>query len=180
MLITILKSLHIIGFVAWFGGLFYLVRIFVYHAESFDKANPEKDILHQQYQLMEKRAYTIICRPAMIFTWICGIGMLVANTGYFQQGWIHVKLLLLLLLVGYHHYCGGLIKKLAKGSSPLASFQLRLLNEVPTLFLAAIVFVAVLGKAGILNYLYLGLGIGGFAALMYFGARAYRKKREQG
>ena len=66
--LPLFKALHIIGFVAWFGGLFYMVRIFVYHTEAYDKVQPDQDILSAQFHMMEKKVLNIICRPAMLVT----------------------------------------------------------------------------------------------------------------
>lgn len=187
-MILILKSLHIIGFVAWFAGLFYLVRMFVYHVEADAKAEPEKSILKAQFNLMEWRVYKIIINPAMMITWTAGIIMIVLGItqdnvpNYLSSdigtpGWMHAKLLLVVLLTGYHMYCKGIIKKLEAGTFGMDGFLLRLFNEVPTLFLAAIVFLAVLGKAGTLSYPIWAAGLLVFGGLMYMGARAYKKRR---
>lgn len=174
-----LKVFHIVGFTAWFGGLFYLVRMFVYHVESFDKAQPERDIMTAQFHLMQTRVYKIICNPAMMITWICGISMIVLNgREWFQMNlWMHFKLTLLLLLTGYQYYCKGIIKKLAKGEKPLSSFQFRLLNELPTLFLLAIVLLAVLRNT--LNGLFAFVGILAFGFILFLGAKFYKKVREK-
>ena len=138
-----LKALHIIGFVAWFAGIFYLVRLFVYHTEALSKSSPDKDILVKQYGLMERRLLTIITRPAMLITLVAGIAMLVLAKGYLQEGWMHIKLTLVLLLAAYSEWCSVIIKKLAKGITPMSSMQFRMFNEVPTVFLVAIVILAV-------------------------------------
>ncbi len=189
MLLT-LKSLHVIGFVAWFAGLFYLVRMFVYSVEANGKPEPEKSILKKQFGEMQRKVYRIIVNPAMNITWVAGIGMLVMGftsdkvVNYLDAeigtpGWMHAKLLLLVLLTVYQVYCKRVMKKLEQETLKMDSFQLRLFNEIPTLFLAAIVFLAVMGKAGTLNYMYWALGLIAFGGLMYLGARAYKKKREQ-
>ena len=185
--LLLLKALHIIGFVAWFAGMFYLVRMFVYHAETKDKPQPERGILEAQFALMEGRVYKIIMNPSMMITWTAGIIMLVLGImddsvpNYLKgdmgtPGWMHAKLLLLVLLTVYHILCKRTMKKLASGAT-MDSFRLRLFNEVPTLFLAAIVFLAVLGKAGTLNYMYWAIGLIVFGGLMYWGAVAYKNKR---
>jgi putative membrane protein len=71
--ILVLKSIHIISFVAWFAGLFYLVRLLIIHSEAQKKAKPEKDILINQFRLMERKAYKVVCNPAMMITWTCGL-----------------------------------------------------------------------------------------------------------
>jgi putative membrane protein len=185
-MIPFLKALHVVGFVSWFAGLFYLVRIFVYHAEAFRQPEEERRILVRQYRLMEGRVYRIIAQPAMYITWIAGLLMLVVDyagidrRAYFiggTPGWLYVKLVLLLGLTLYHWYCGKLQRVGASGDKLPSSFQLRLLNEVPTLFLVSISFVAVFGKAGTLHYGYLAAGMMLFAALVGGGAWAYKKYR---
>ena len=178
-IILIAKSIHIIGFVSWFAGMFYLVRMFVYYRESLDKAEPEKSILAGQFLQMQWRVYKIILNPAMMITWTAGIVMLVVNSAYLTLPWLHVKLLLLVLLTGYHLFCKRIIKQFEAGVVRFDSFQLRLFNEIPTLFLVSIVFIAVFGKAGTLNYMYLALGVILFAGMVFGGARAYKKKREK-
>lgn len=143
--ISFMKAIHIIGFVAWFAGIFYLVRIFVYHEEAFDKSDIEKKILTQQYSLMEDRVYRIICNPAMMITWTFGILLILAyGMDWLKVNyWMHIKLVLLTVLTVYHLYCKGIMKKLASQKRPFNSMQYRLLNEVPTLLLFSIVFLAV-------------------------------------
>ena len=187
-MIAFWKALHVVGFVAWFAGLFYLVRIFVYHAEAEKQAEPERGILKRQYNLMEWRVYRIICNPALWITWGAGLGLIVWDLagldvrGYFIIGtpyWLWVKLALLVLLTVYHFWCRGVIRGLEHGTVKYSDWQFRLLNEVPTLLLVAISFIAVYGKAGTLNYGYLVLGMVGFVGLIYLGARAYRAARKR-
>ncbi len=170
------KALHIIGFVSWFAGLFYLVRLFVYHVEAEQKPQPERDILKKQFNIMEWKLYRIITNPAMIITLIFGSAMLIQNPNYLSMGWMQIKLGILILLIGYHHFCKRIIKNLENGTNKLDSFQLRLYNEVPTLFLVTIVLFAVV-KNG-LNYWYVLAGIIAFSIFLYFAAKAYKKKRE--
>ena len=176
MAYPILKAIHIIGFVAWFGGLFYLVRLFVYHVEANQMFDEKGAYLREQYGLMENRVFRIIMNPAMILTWICGLSMLYLQPGFLQEAWMHIKLTLLILLTGYHHYCIPIRKKLQRGEVPMSSFGMRLFNEVPTLILIAIVLVAVLRSQANMAYLFGGLIL--FALLLYLAARAYRKSRE--
>lgn len=177
MLHLYLKSLHIIGFVSWFAGLFYLVRMFVYHAESSDKPEPMQEEWKKQYTAMQWRVYKIICNPAMMITWTCGILMLVNTPSFLQQGWLQTKLVFLVLLTAYHLYCKGIIKKQESGKDTFTSFQFRLLNELPTLFLVIIVLLAVVKD--LLNFVYLLLGVLAFGFTLFFAARAYKKFREK-
>lgn len=137
------KAFHIIGLVVWFAGLFYLVRLFIYHAEADEQPEPARTILKNQYQIMEKRLYNIITTPGMVVTVAMAIGLLTSAPEYLREGWLHIKLLFVALLIGYHFYCGYLLKRLAAGSSTWSSQQLRALNEAPTVLLVAIVLLAV-------------------------------------
>jgi protoporphyrinogen IX oxidase len=176
MLHLYLKSLHIIGFVSWFAGLFYLVRMFVYHAEADTKPEHLREDWKTEFIKMQKRVYQIICNPAMMITWTFGILMLINTPSFLAQGWIQVKLLLLILLTSYHFFCKITIKRLENGQKPYTSFQYRLLNELPTLFLVSIVLLAVVKD--LLNFLYLFGGVLAFGFLLFVSARAYRKYRE--
>lgn len=143
--IMIFKVIHVVGFVSWFAGLFYLVRMFVYHTEAFDEEEPKRSILTTQFHLMQQRVYKIICNPGMMLTWTCGIAMiyLYGWEWYKANIWLHYKIGLLILLTIYHLYCKRLIAKLKDGKIGLTSFQFRLFNEIPTLFLIVIVAIAV-------------------------------------
>jgi len=177
-MILYLKAFHMVGFVAWFAGLFYLVRMFVYSVESMEKSEPERTILGNQFTLMQWRVYKIICTPAMVFTWICGIGMLfLYGVEWLSVNpWMYLKLLLLLLLTGYHFYCKIIIEKIEKGERTFSSFQFRLMNELPTLFLLSIVLLAVLRNS--LNFLYAFLGVLAFGFSLFVFAKMYKKHRE--
>lgn len=134
-----LKSFHIIGVVAWFAGLFYIFRLYVYHVENRDK--PEVTAL---LATMERRLYRGICWPAMVFTAAFGVWLFALNPQhYLAQAWFHAKLLGLTLLLGYHFYSGKVRKDLAAGRFNLTSRQCRLINEVPLVPLVLIVIMVV-------------------------------------
>lgn len=171
---SIAKSLHLIGMVSWMAGMFYLVRIMVYHAMAFDRAEPERSTLTGQYTLMEWKAYKIILRPAVVITWTFGVIMLSIQPAWLREGWMHLKLGFLLLLTGYTHYLQKHIRDLEAGGSRFTHIHYRALNEVPTIFLAAIVFLAVL-KNGI-NYVYLFAGLAIFTGLIAWGIRKANKR----
>ena len=137
------KAFHIIGIVVWFAGLFYLVRLFIYHVEANQEPEPARTILKNQYQIMEKRLYNIITTPGMLVTVAMAIGLLSTEPEVLKQGWLHFKLLCVALLLGYHHYCGRLMKKLAADECRWSGQQLRALNEAPTVMLVVIVMLAV-------------------------------------
>jgi putative membrane protein len=137
------KAFHIIGIVVWFAGLFYLVRLFIYHVEAEQEPEPARTILKNQYQIMELRLYRIITTPGMLVTVAMAIGLLSTEPEVLKQTWLHFKLLFVALLLGYHHYCGRLMKKLAKDECRWTGQQLRALNEAPTVMLVVIVLLAV-------------------------------------
>lgn len=137
------KAFHLVGIVVWFAGLFYLVRLFIYHVEANEEPEPARTILKNQYQIMEKRLYSIITTPGMLVTIAMAIGLLTTEPDVLKEGWLHIKLLFVLLLIGYHHYCKRLMKQLAADKCTWGSQQLRALNEVPTVMLVVIVLLAV-------------------------------------
>ncbi|MEM9261523.1 MAG: CopD family protein [Bacteroidota bacterium] len=186
-IILIAKALHVVGFISWFAGLFYLGRVLVHHAETdeipqdSERNRIKREVLQEEYSATENRVYKIIVNPAMMITWVAGLVMIGTNFSYFQAGtpgWLHLKLLLVVLLVVYQLYTKSkLMLPIQKGERPMSGWQLRLWNEVPTFFLVSVPFIAVFGKAGELNYLYLGIGVLLFSVMVYRGARAYQKKR---
>ena len=180
-LLLFAKALHVIGFVSWLAGLFFLGRLLVNHAEADGREPAARAVLHAEYAGMEDRVYRIITNPAMMITWVGGLTMLLINPGYFVSGtpgWIHLKLLAVVGLVGYQVYTKvKIMRPMQAGERPLSAWKLRLWNEVPTFFLATIVFTAVYGKVGSLNYGWLALGVGAFILLVVRGAVAYRKRR---
>jgi putative membrane protein len=131
-----LKAFHIIFMVTWFSGLFYLPRLFVYHAMASDA------ISIQRFKIMERKLFFGITTPGMIFTILFGIWTMSYNMhGYMQAGWMHMKLSLVLLLVIYHCYLGKLMLDFKHDRNPHGHVFYRILNEVPVLFLAAIVIL---------------------------------------
>jgi protoporphyrinogen IX oxidase len=137
------KAFHLVGVVVWFAGLFYLVRLFVYHAESNEQPEPARTILQQQYQIMEKRLYRLITTPGMVLTVVMAIAMLIAAPDLLKNTWLHAKLGLVVLLLGYHHLCGRWMKQLAAGNFKFSAQQFRWFNEAPTILLVLIVLLAV-------------------------------------
>ncbi|MEM1320959.1 MAG: protoporphyrinogen oxidase HemJ [Bacteroidota bacterium] len=177
MYLPLLKALHIMGFVAWFAGLFYLVRLFVYHAEAKDKPALEREILISQFKIMERRVFHLIAHPAMIFTLVCGVGMLIIHPMYMKFGWMHFKLLFVVLLIAYHFYCKKIMTQLKRGTNIHTSFHFRLLNEVPTLLLIAIVLLAVFRTNMNVFYIFSSLLLLG--ALFYGMVKIYKRRRAQ-
>jgi protoporphyrinogen IX oxidase len=175
------KSFHIVGMVAWFGGLFYLVRIFIYHVEANQQSEPLQSQLKQQYHLMEKRAYGIIGTPAMVITVSMAIAMLIIQPDLLKQGWLHIKLGFVALLIAYHFYCGRLIRQLAEDRCGWGSQQLRALNEAPTILLVIIVLLVVFKDSlplDITTVAILGM-IVAFGAAIQLYAKKRRLNQEQ-
>lgn len=135
----IVKSLHLIGVIAWFAGLFYIFRLYVYHVENKD--NPP---VTQVLSVMERRLYRCITTPAMFFAVAMGVWLLILNPGLMREGWMHAKLLALVFLFGYHGYAGRVRRQLLEGVFPLTARQCRLINEVPTVILLIIVPLAII------------------------------------
>lgn len=169
--------MHLIAMVAWFAGLFYLVRLFVYHREAFEKTGEERDILCRQYHIMEDRLFRIICQPAIGLVWFFGLAMIFYNgwEWFKENNWLHVKVFLVFLLSGYHEYNKEIIKKLKEGRFVMSPFKFRLYNEVPTLFLLSIVLIAV--YKNLLNFGYTFVGVLIFGAILFLIARFYKKSR---
>lgn len=138
-----LKAFHLIFMVAWFAGMFYMFRLFVYHAENQDK--PE---VVATLKTMAERLYKVINTPAMIATWVFGLGMLISTPELLRQPWLQAKLVLVLGLSGYHGYQGAIRRRFANDDVCLTSRQCRIRNEIPTVFLIAIVLLAVFRPGG--------------------------------
>lgn len=137
MLYLWLKALHIVSIVCWFAGLFYLPRLFVYHAMSDDTISRER------FQTMERKLYRGIMVPSMIATLAFGIGLVAMNPSLFAGGWLHAKLVLVVLLIGYHHMCGAQLKRFARNENTRSHVFYRWFNELPVLALLAIVILVV-------------------------------------
>jgi putative membrane protein len=137
------KAFHLIGVVVWFAGLFYLVRLFVYHAEATEQPEPAQSILKNQYEIMEKRLYNIITTPGMVVTVAMAIGLISTEPAILKSGWLHIKLTFVVALLGYHFYCGRIIRQLQRGECQWSGQQFRAFNEAPTVLLVVIVMLAV-------------------------------------
>ena len=133
-----LKAFHIVFVVAWFAGLFYLPRLFVYHATAADGVSRER------FLTMERKLYRVIMNPAMGITLVLGVTLLVVAWPVFSAaGWIWVKLAAVVALLGYHHYCGRLIRAFAADRNVHTEKFYRMFNELPTVLLIIIVVLAV-------------------------------------
>jgi putative membrane protein len=142
-----IKALHIIFMVSWFAGLFYIVRLFIYHTEAQTRDDEAKQVLSDQFEIMERRLWWIITTPAMVLTFLFGVWMFIEKWDYFASesgAWMHIKLAFVALLVVYHFVCQKIMVDLKRGKFSWKSNQLRLWNEVATLALVAIVFIVML------------------------------------
>jgi protoporphyrinogen IX oxidase len=131
-----LKALHVIAVVTWFAGLFYLPRLFVYHADAKDS------ISTQRFEIMERRLFiimTIGATGSIVF----GVMMLIAIPAYLQMSWLRVKLLLVALVIAYHAYCYALMRDFAAQRNRRSAKWFRAFNEAPSLLLIGIVILAV-------------------------------------
>jgi len=181
MLYHYVLAIHIIFVVCWFAGLFYIVRLFIYHTEAQDKPDIEKKILSDQFVIMERRLWNIITVPSMILTVAAGITMLCLVPGWLHQTWMHIKLTFVVLLLIYHFMCQNKIKQMRNGLFIWSSTRLRIWNEIATIFLFAIVFLAVI-KDG-LSWIYGTVGIIIFSMIIMSAVKIYkyfRVKNEKG
>lgn len=133
----LVKSAHIVSLVAWMAGMLYLPRLFVYHAEC-----QPGSVQSETFKVMERRLLKAIMLPAMIATWVFGV-WLALTAGFFTVGWLHLKLLLVLILSGMHGYFSKLAKDFAADRNARPAKFFRLINEAPTLLLIAIVLLVV-------------------------------------
>lgn len=173
-----LKSIHIIFVVSWMAGLFYLVRLFIYHTEAKQRPEAEQKILFAQFEVMERKLYSIITVPAMILTLIAGIVMVWIQPGWLQQSWLQVKLGFVLAMIIYMLICQKMMKQLRNGIFKYTSTQLRIWNEVATILLFAIVFLAVL-KNGV-DWIYGLIGLLVFAMIIMSAVKIYKYYRLKG
>jgi putative membrane protein len=159
-------ALHLVSVVAWFAGLFYLGRLFIYHAEALSKPEPDRGVLVAQYALMEKRLWTAITGPAAGATLVFGLWLLYL-TGAWRLPWFHLKLALLVLLFAYHGISNRLRLDLGKGAFRSVRFY-RLWNESATVLLFTIVFTAVFKRAAGAGYGLLAVAVLGGAGMAVF------------
>jgi len=169
------KSLHIIFIITWFAGLFYTVRLFIYHTEAETKASPEKEILQNQYKIMTKRLWYFITWPSAVLASLFAFWLLFINPVLLETPWMHVKLGFVVLLYVYHLVCHNMFKQLQNDVVKYSSNKLRLWNEVPTLILFSVVFIVVLKSA--VNWIYGLIGIISFGILLMLAIRLYRSIR---
>ncbi|MEE3321363.1 MAG: protoporphyrinogen oxidase HemJ [Pseudomonadota bacterium] len=133
-----IKAIHLIAVICWFAGIFYLPRLFVYHAMAEDQVSKDR------FKIMERKLYRGIMNPSMIVTVVLGLWMFIANIeAYKGGGWMHAKLTLVFLLIGYHHVCLAYMKKFANDANTKSDKFYRIFNEIPVFMLVAIVILVI-------------------------------------
>jgi len=170
-----IKSIHIVFVVSWMAGLFYAVRLFIYHIEANDKPEAERNVLRPQYELMERRLWNIIAVPAMTLTLVSGAGMIYVNPLLLKADWMLVKLGFVGGLLIYHFICQRIIAQLRNGIYNWTSTQLRFWNELATVLLVAIVFTVVLKTA--IDWLYGLVGLFIFIVVIMSAVKIYKYYR---
>ena len=171
------KAFHLIFIVTWFAGLFYIVRLFIYHTEAQGKEELEKTILSDQFVIMEKRLWYGITWPSAILVLISAVLMLYNSPSYLTQPFMQVKLTFVLGLYLYHLYIHKIFKELQSGSFKMSSNKLRIFNEIATIFLVAIVFIIILRDQ--ISWIWGLLGIFTFAFLLWGAISLYKKSRNK-
>ena len=172
-----IKSLHLIFVITWFAGLFYIVRLFVYHIEANNKPSPEKEILIKQYKLMSYRLWYIITWPSAILATVFAVILLFLIPEWLQQSWMHVKLTFVFLLFLYHFKCHSIYRQLQRDEVKYTSGFMRLWNEGATIILFAFVFLVILKNA--VDWVFGGIGIILFSILLMLGYKFYKRIREK-
>lgn len=167
------KALHIIFIVTWFSGLFYMVRLFIYNAEAAQRPDPEKKILQEQYRIMIRRLWLVITWPSAILTLIFGPWMLILMGSV--PTWLLIKLGFVLGLYLYHFSLQVIFRQQMKGDFRYSSQQLRIWNEVATIFLVAIVMLVVVKQN--MSWAWGLAGFFGFVILLMSAVRIYKKVR---
>jgi protoporphyrinogen IX oxidase len=171
-------ALHIIFVVTWFAGLFYTVRLFIYHVEADKKPEPDRSILIRQFQIMQRRLWYGITWPSAILTFIFGPWLwLVYFRHYTFEAFFLLKLCFVFGLAIYHLQCHVMFRQLQNNVIRYSSIKLRIWNEVASIFLVLIVFVIVLKQNN--DYVWIALGSILLATALYIGILVYRKSREK-
>ena len=172
-----IKALHIIFVVTWFSALFYLGRLLIYVREALDKNEPEQSILSNQLLLMTRRLLVGISWPSALLTLFWGLWLLVTVYGHNIPIWLMIKLVLVFLLFLYHYSLHLIYRQQKNGNFKYSSQQLRIWNEVATIFLISIVMLVTVKQEISLLYGLLGLGI--FIIVLMTAIRIYKKLRSK-
>ncbi len=172
-----IKAFHLIFIITWFAGLFYTPRLFIYQIEAFYKPSPEKEILGKQLKLMAKRLWFIITWPSAILATVFAVWLLFVNPVLLELSWMHVKLGFVVLLILYHLKTHQIFNQLQKDDVKYTSTFLRLWNEISTLILFSVVFLAILKNS--INWIFGVVGIIVLAILLMLGIKLYKRIRDK-
>jgi len=172
-----IKSLHLIFVITWFAGLFYQPRLFIYHIEASKKESPKKEILEKQLKLMERRLWYIITWPSAILATTFAVWLLILMPSWLSQSWMLIKLGFVLLLILYHFKTHQIFLQLQKDVINYSSNFMRLWNEGATLFLFAIVFLAILKSS--IHWVFAFGGIISLIVFLALGIKLYKKYRSK-
>ncbi len=170
-----IKALHIIFIVTWFSGMFYIVRLFIYHTEANEKTGVEREILSAQFRIMSRRLWLGITWPSAILTLIFGPWMWILLGG--TPEWLIVKLIFVILLYAYHFSLHFIYQEQQKGIFRFSSQKLRIWNELATLFLFIIVFLASVKQ--VMSLVFGTVGVVSLAVVLMLAIRIYKKIRSK-
>lgn len=170
-------ALHLIFIVTWFSGLFYIVRLFVYHAEANQKSEPARSILLSHFRIAEKRLWYGITWPSAIGTFIFGFWLLFGIYNTDIPDWLYLKLIFVAALFIYHLLCGQIFRHFQKDDIRYTGMQMRLWNEVATIFLVSIIFIVI--HKDLTNWM---KGVGAllvFSLALMAAIKIYKRLREK-
>jgi putative membrane protein len=170
-----IKALHIIFVVTWFSGMFYIVRLFIYNTEAGEQPEPQRTILRNQFKIMSRRLWMGITWPSAILTLILGIWTWSQLASF--PHWLAVKLIFVVLLYGYQISLHVIYRQEQNGIFKFSSSQLRIWNELATVFLFAIVFIAVVKES--MSWLKGLAGLVTLAIILMIAVRVYKKLRSR-
>jgi protoporphyrinogen IX oxidase len=182
MMYTYLKALHIVFIVTWFAGMFYIVRLFIYNTEANLKPEPDRSILQRQFSIMIKRLWLGITWPSAILTLIFGPWVMLNGNWdkilfAVPARWLLIKLVFVILLYVYHFTLHSIYKQEANGIFKYSSQQLRVWNEVATIFLVPIVMLATVKSS--MSWLWGLVGLVGFIVVLMSAIKIYKRLRKE-
>ncbi|XOD69547.1 MAG: CopD family protein [Flavobacteriales bacterium AspAUS03] len=177
---NLIKTFHIIFVLCYFAGIFYLVRLFIYHTETLEKLEPERSILQRQYLLMENLLWRVITVPAGTLALFSGLTMLCVEFHfYLTSPWMHLKLTFILLLILYHLSCQKIFHELKNNLFRFSTLQLRMWNEVATLLLFCIVLAVVLKQDFIIYGHWIALGLVALSMIIFLLIRRIKRMKDK-
>ena len=173
----VFKAIHIISVVTWFAGLFYMPRLMIYFAEADKKNEPERSILQNQFKIMQRRLWWGITTPSAIVVLIMGLSLIHNFMPITEHPWLMVKLVFVIGLYGYHFYLQKIFKQQQGNLVTHSPMALRVINEISTVFLFAIVFLVVLKN--VVDMVYGLVGLFALIFILMIGIKTYKNIREK-